>query len=43
MVGDSAQAICHWRGATDVMNGFNGTQLYRRVIVVAGVRTPVVA
>ncbi|MGW7529812.1 UvrD-helicase domain-containing protein [Streptomyces sp. NPDC054783] len=27
MVGDSAQAIYHWRGAKDVMTGFNGTQL----------------
>ncbi|GHC34119.1 DNA helicase [Streptomyces vinaceusdrappus] len=27
MVGDSAQAIYHWRGAKDVMAGFNGTRL----------------
>ncbi|MER6094095.1 UvrD-helicase domain-containing protein [Streptomyces bluensis] len=27
MVGDSAQAIYHWRGAKDVMSGFDGTQL----------------
>lgn len=27
MVGDSAQAIYHWRGARDVMTGFDGTQL----------------
>ncbi|MBE8477339.1 UvrD-helicase domain-containing protein [Streptomyces justiciae] len=27
MVGDSAQAIYHWRGAKDVMAGFEGTQL----------------
>ncbi|WP_452565863.1 UvrD-helicase domain-containing protein, partial [Paenibacillus terrae] len=27
MVGDSAQAIYHWRGAKDVMTGFNGTRL----------------
>ncbi|MFF4041145.1 UvrD-helicase domain-containing protein [Streptomyces sp. NPDC001816] len=27
MVGDSAQAIYHWRGAKDVMTGFNGTHL----------------
>jgi superfamily I DNA/RNA helicase len=27
MVGDSAQAIYHWRGAKDIMTGFNGTQL----------------
>jgi hypothetical protein len=27
MVGDSAQAIYGWRGARDVMTGFNGTQL----------------
>lgn len=27
MVGDSAQAIYHWRGAKDVMTGFNGTKL----------------
>jgi superfamily I DNA/RNA helicase len=27
MVGDSAQAIYHWRGAKDVMTGFNGIQL----------------
>ncbi|MES9524132.1 UvrD-helicase domain-containing protein [Streptomyces capoamus] len=27
MVGDSAQAIYQWRGAKDVMTGFNGTQL----------------
>ncbi|MFJ3941779.1 UvrD-helicase domain-containing protein [Streptomyces parvus] len=27
MVGDSAQAIYHWRGAEDVMTGFDGTQL----------------
>ncbi|MFJ6900666.1 UvrD-helicase domain-containing protein [Streptomyces hokutonensis] len=27
MVGDSAQAIYHWRGAKDVMTGFDGTQL----------------
>ncbi|MDH6630630.1 superfamily I DNA/RNA helicase [Streptomyces sp. LBL] len=27
MVGDSAQAIYHWRGAKDVMAGFDGTQL----------------
>ncbi|TGN72309.1 ATP-dependent helicase [Streptomyces bauhiniae] len=26
MVGDSAQAIYHWRGAKDVMVGFEGTQ-----------------
>ncbi|GGT26538.1 DNA helicase [Streptomyces tanashiensis] len=27
LVGDSAQAIYHWRGAKDVMNGFDGTHL----------------
>lgn len=27
MVGDSAQAIYHWRGAKDVMTGFDGTHL----------------
>ncbi|WP_416972201.1 UvrD-helicase domain-containing protein [Streptomyces sp. 4F14] len=27
MVGDSAQAIYHWRGAKDVMTGFDGTPL----------------
>ncbi|MEU7011854.1 UvrD-helicase domain-containing protein [Streptomyces sp. NPDC046332] len=27
MVGDSAQAIYHWRGAKDVMAGFEGTHL----------------
>jgi superfamily I DNA/RNA helicase len=27
MVGDSAQAIYQWRGAKDVMAGFNGTRL----------------
>lgn len=27
MVGDSAQAIYHWRGAKDFMTGFDGTQL----------------
>ncbi|SOD91549.1 UvrD-helicase domain-containing protein [Streptomyces sp. Ag109_G2-15] len=27
LVGDSAQAIYHWRGAKDVMTGFNGTRL----------------
>ncbi|MGW1878760.1 UvrD-helicase domain-containing protein [Streptomyces sp. NPDC001975] len=27
MVGDSAQAIYHWRGAKDVMAGFDGTRL----------------
>ncbi|MFD5597181.1 UvrD-helicase domain-containing protein [Streptomyces griseorubiginosus] len=27
MVGDSAQAIYHWRGAKDVMTAFDGTQL----------------
>jgi superfamily I DNA/RNA helicase len=27
MVGDSAQAIYHWRGAKDIMTGFAGTQL----------------
>ncbi|MET7540061.1 UvrD-helicase domain-containing protein [Streptomyces sp. NPDC005507] len=27
MVGDSAQAIYRWRGARDVMTGFDGTQL----------------
>ncbi|WP_055617854.1 UvrD-helicase domain-containing protein [Streptomyces phaeochromogenes] len=27
MVGDSAQAIYHWRGAKDVMTGFDGIQL----------------
>ncbi|MEW9520273.1 UvrD-helicase domain-containing protein [Streptomyces tubercidicus] len=27
MVGDSAQAIYHWRGARDVMTGFEGTRL----------------
>ncbi|MFD7232136.1 UvrD-helicase domain-containing protein [Streptomyces sp. NPDC059881] len=27
MVGDSAQAIYHWRGARDVMTGFEGTTL----------------
>ena len=27
MVGDFAQAIYHWRGAKDVMTGFDGTQL----------------
>ncbi|MEW2810974.1 UvrD-helicase domain-containing protein [Streptomyces massasporeus] len=27
MVGDSAQAIYHWRGAKDVMTDFDGTQL----------------
>lgn len=27
MVGDSAQAIYHWRGAKDVMTGFDGTRL----------------
>ncbi|MGY3206295.1 UvrD-helicase domain-containing protein [Streptomyces sp. TE5632] len=27
MVGDSAQAIYHWRGAKDVMTGFDGAQL----------------
>ncbi|MFJ8536839.1 UvrD-helicase domain-containing protein [Streptomyces sp. NPDC093591] len=27
MVGDSAQAIYHWRGAKDVMTSFDGTQL----------------
>ncbi|WP_156724944.1 UvrD-helicase domain-containing protein [Streptomyces apocyni] len=27
MVGDSAQAIYHWRGAKDVMTSFNGTPL----------------
>ncbi|KOG64693.1 DNA helicase [Streptomyces griseoflavus] len=27
MVGDSAQAIYHWRGAKDVMTGFDGTAL----------------
>ena len=27
MVGDSAQAIYDWRGASDVMTGFDGTQL----------------
>ncbi|MGW1886932.1 UvrD-helicase domain-containing protein [Streptomyces sp. NPDC001970] len=27
MVGDSAQAIYHWRGARDVMTGFDGTTL----------------
>ncbi|MGC0344374.1 UvrD-helicase domain-containing protein [Streptomyces sp. SLBN-8D4] len=27
MVGDSAQAIYHWRGARDVMAGFDGTRL----------------
>ncbi|MFJ8637228.1 UvrD-helicase domain-containing protein [Streptomyces sp. NPDC093568] len=27
MVGDSAQAIYQWRGAKDVMTGFDGTQL----------------
>ncbi|MCQ6556882.1 UvrD-helicase domain-containing protein [Streptomyces sp. C10-9-1] len=27
MVGDSAQAIYHWRGAKDVMTGFDGTKL----------------
>ncbi|MFF6778988.1 UvrD-helicase domain-containing protein [Streptomyces sp. NPDC012637] len=27
MVGDSAQAIYHWRGAKDVMTGFRGTHL----------------
>ncbi|MFE0577169.1 UvrD-helicase domain-containing protein [Streptomyces sp. NPDC058874] len=27
MVGDSAQAIYHWRGARDVMTGFDGTRL----------------
>ncbi|MFI5756819.1 UvrD-helicase domain-containing protein [Streptomyces sp. NPDC051569] len=28
MVGDSAQAIYQWRGAKDVMTGFNGTSLH---------------
>ncbi|GGP32407.1 DNA helicase [Streptomyces capoamus] len=28
MVGDSAQAIYGWRGARDVMTGFDGTQLH---------------
>ncbi|MFI0901612.1 UvrD-helicase domain-containing protein [Streptomyces sp. NPDC020983] len=27
MVGDSAQAIYHWRGAKDIMTGFTGTHL----------------
>ncbi|MFJ9567928.1 UvrD-helicase domain-containing protein [Streptomyces fuscichromogenes] len=27
MVGDSAQAIYHWRGAKDFMTGFDGTHL----------------
>ncbi len=27
MVGDSAQAIYHWRGAKDIVTGFDGTQL----------------
>ncbi|MFJ4691736.1 UvrD-helicase domain-containing protein [Streptomyces sp. NPDC088766] len=27
MVGDSAQAIYHWRGAKDIMTAFDGTQL----------------
>ncbi|MBY8864514.1 UvrD-helicase domain-containing protein [Streptomyces sennicomposti] len=27
MVGDSAQAIYHWRGAKDVISGFDGTHL----------------
>ncbi|MFE7780061.1 UvrD-helicase domain-containing protein [Streptomyces nigrescens] len=27
MVGDSAQAIYQWRGAKDIMSGFDGTQL----------------
>ncbi|MGW1951085.1 UvrD-helicase domain-containing protein, partial [Streptomyces sp. NPDC001940] len=27
MVGDSAQAIYHWRGAKDVMTGFDGTAM----------------
>ncbi|MET9920482.1 UvrD-helicase domain-containing protein [Streptomyces sp. NPDC006435] len=27
MVGDSAQAIYHWRGAKDVLTGFDGTHL----------------
>ncbi|MEU5313639.1 UvrD-helicase domain-containing protein [Streptomyces sp. NPDC021562] len=27
MVGDSAQAIYHWRGAKDIMTGFDGTHL----------------
>ncbi|MFD5292468.1 UvrD-helicase domain-containing protein [Streptomyces rochei] len=27
MVGDSAQAIYHWRGAKDIMTGFHGIQL----------------
>lgn len=27
MVGDSAQAIYHWRGARDVMTGFDGTAM----------------
>ncbi|MFF4887489.1 UvrD-helicase domain-containing protein [Streptomyces nigra] len=27
IVGDSAQAIYHWRGAKDIMTGFDGTQL----------------
>jgi superfamily I DNA/RNA helicase len=27
MVGDSAQAIYHWRGAKDIMTGFDGTRL----------------
>ncbi|MGW3289428.1 UvrD-helicase domain-containing protein [Streptomyces sp. NPDC001002] len=27
MVGDSAQAIYHWRGAKDIMTGFDGSQL----------------
>ncbi|MFE5974374.1 UvrD-helicase domain-containing protein [Streptomyces sp. NPDC056460] len=27
LVGDSAQAIYHWRGAKDVMTGFDGTHL----------------
>ncbi|MFD7817650.1 UvrD-helicase domain-containing protein [Streptomyces sp. NPDC059785] len=27
MVGDSAQAIYHWRGARDIMTGFDGTRL----------------
>lgn len=27
MVGDSAQAIYGWRGARDIMTGFDGTRL----------------
>ncbi|MEU2771433.1 UvrD-helicase domain-containing protein [Streptomyces sp. NPDC007162] len=27
MVGDSAQAIYHWRGAKDIMTGFDGTHM----------------